>query len=112
MSGTPSFVAEAIGARQNVSRIIASTCDSDYGRFTFQPLMRHPCGTEKLLLARAQADDLGYRPEHVIANGDSVHDADLLGWVGTPVAVRPGYRLAALAQANGWEVLGRRLLTP
>jgi HAD superfamily phosphoserine phosphatase-like hydrolase len=112
MSGTPSFVAEAIGARLDVRRIIASTCECDDGRFTFQPLSRHPCGTEKLLLARALAEDLGFRSEQIIAYGDSVHDAELLGWVGTPVAVRPGYRLAAMAQANGWEVLGRRLLTP
>lgn len=112
MSGTPSFIAQAVGERLKVAHTIGSICGARAGRFTFQALQRHPCGAEKLRLARKLAAAHGFRPEQIVAYGDSVQDAALLGWVGTPIAVLPDYRLAKMAQANGWEVLGQRLLAP
>lgn len=112
LSGTPEFVAAAIASRLGVADYIGSICASTGGRFSFEPLQRHPCGIEKVRLASELASALGFNPAQCVAYGDSVHDAALLDWAGTAVAVRPGYRLSMLAKANGWERLGQRLLLP
>jgi phosphoserine phosphatase len=110
MSGTPAFIAVAIGAQLGIQYTIGSHCAVAAGRFTFQPLQQHPCGIEKLRLAEALAQANGFSRRQIVAYADSAHDAALLDWVGQPVAVRPDDRLAAIAAANGWEMLGRRNL--
>jgi phosphoserine phosphatase len=50
----------------------------------------------------------------ITAYADSSYDLPLFRSVGTAVAVRPDEHLAAVADAEGWEVLGavrRRLLS-
>ena len=105
LSGTPDFIASAIAKRLGVERYIGSDCPTRGDRFRFGLPSRHPFRRAKLAIAQRLAADMGIDASAVIAYGDSVHDAPLLDWAGTAVAVSADRRLAALAQRKGWETL-------
>jgi len=106
VSGTPQFVAAAIGAALGVEHVIGSECALNNGRFAAQPPVSHPFGDRKVDivadLARAHAVDTS----DITAYGDSIHDLPLFLSVGKAVAVRPDEALAATAEEEGWEILG------
>jgi HAD superfamily phosphoserine phosphatase-like hydrolase len=106
LSGTPQFVAGAIGAALGVSRVIGSDCVVADGRFRTRPPRRHPFREDKAALVRSLARELGVAPADVTAYGDSIYDLALFREAGTVVAVRPDEDLAAVADASGWEVIG------
>lgn len=108
LSGTPDFLADAIGRRLGVSENIGSVCESRDGRFTAAPPRRHPFGAEKAVLARALSAGLGIESADLVAYADSVQDLLLLEWAGTAVAVRPDAGLRRIATRRGWELLGAR----
>jgi putative phosphoserine phosphatase/1-acylglycerol-3-phosphate O-acyltransferase len=50
---------------------------------------------------------MGFAASDIVAYGNSYQDMALLSWAGTPIAVRPDRRLAAVARAQGWTVINR-----
>lgn len=106
LSGTPQFVAEAIGAALGVQQVIGSQCVTVAGRFSVRPPERHPFGDEKRLLAAALCERFGAGCTGIAAYGDSIYDLPLLAMADTPVAVRPDPALAAHAARTGWEIIG------
>lgn len=113
LSGTPQFVATAIGAALGVSAVIGSECVVENGRFRTSPPLRHPFREEKAGLMTSLARERGVAPAEVTAYADSIYDLPLLRLAGTAVAVRPDEELAAVAEEAGWEIVGpvRRGLT-
>jgi HAD superfamily hydrolase (TIGR01490 family) len=114
LSGTPQFVAEAIGAELGVTRVIGSGCAVEGGRFRARPPLNHPFREEKAAVLEALAREHGVAYGNITAYGDSIYDLPLLRAVGTPVVVRPDEELLAVAEESGWEVIGpvRRGLLP
>jgi HAD superfamily hydrolase (TIGR01490 family) len=64
---------------------------------------------QKAALLRADAGEHGIDLAESFAYGDSHGDRPMLECVGHPVAVNPGRRLRARAQAAGWRVVEWRL---
>lgn len=106
LSGTPQFVAEAIGAALGVPYAIGSHCISTRGRFRARVPLSHPFREEKKSILERLAAEHGATVAETIAYGDSIYDRALLEAAGTAVAVRPDEHLAALARVKGWEILG------
>jgi HAD superfamily hydrolase (TIGR01490 family) len=106
LSGTPQFVAEAIGAAVGVDRVVGSRCVVEHGRFRARPPFTHPFREEKMAIVAALARESGVALADVIAYADSSYDLPLLQAVGTAVAVRPDTCLAAFAREKGWETMG------
>ena len=106
LSGTPQFVAEAIGKALGVERVIGSRCVAATGGSAPSHHARHPFREEKAALVAALAREHGVEATEVTAYGDSIYDLPLLRSVGTAVAVRPDEELADVAAAAGWEVIG------
>lgn len=108
LSGTPSFVAEAIRRELGVDEALGSECAVLDGRFVAGPPRCHPYGEAKLTLARELVRRHGLDLGQVVAYADSIQDLPLLEAVGRAVAVRPDRRLGAIARSAGWEILGKR----
>jgi HAD superfamily hydrolase (TIGR01490 family) len=106
VSGTPQFVAAAIGAALGVDHVIGSDCAVRDGRFLASPPLSHPFGDRKVAIVAELARAHGVDPADITAYGDSIHDLPLFLTVGKAVAVRPDEALAAVAQARRWETLG------
>jgi HAD superfamily hydrolase (TIGR01490 family) len=118
LSGTPQFVAAAIGGALGVEHVIGSECAVSNGRFLAQPPVNHPFGDRKVAIVADLARLYGVDASEITAYGDSIHDLPLFMSVGKAIAVRPDEALATVASEAGWETLGpvRRgllaLLTP
>lgn len=108
LSGTLSFVADAIAAELDADAAVGSVCAVRDGHFLPAPALSHPFGATKVELARSLAVRQGLSLGDVIAYGDSIHDQPLLATAGRAVAVRPDRGLGAAARAAGWEILGQR----
>lgn len=106
LSGTPQFLADAIGAALGVEHCIGAVCAIENGYFTSAPPRRHPYGPTKVDAAALLAEVTGLPLAEAVAYGDSVNDVPLFNAVGEAVAVAPGRRLRTQAAASGWEVLG------
>jgi HAD superfamily hydrolase (TIGR01490 family) len=106
LSGTPQFVATAIGTVLGVDVAIGARCSTERGRFLARAPLVHPFGAGKIATARELALAHGTDLAEATAYADSIHDLPLFLAVGRPVAVRPDERLAAEAAARGWETLG------
>jgi HAD superfamily hydrolase (TIGR01490 family) len=106
LSGTPQFVAAAIGAALGVEHVIGSDCAVNNGRFLARPPVSHPFGERKVSIVADLARSHGVDAPDITAYGDSIHDLPLFLSVGKPVAVRPDEALAAAADEAGWETLG------
>lgn len=106
LSGTPQFIAAAIGRVLHVDHVVGTRCALRDERFLPLPPLRHPFGEDKVGLVRELAREYGVDTMDVIAYGDSIHDAALFKAVGKAVAVRPDERLSTLADAEGWDVVG------
>lgn len=106
LSGTPSFLANAIGERIGVGHVVGTRCSVRAGRYGFAPPSVHRVGEAKLASAR----ELCARFETIFANtvayGNSLSDLPLLRACGVPVAVSPDSALAAVAGLEGWEIIG------
>jgi len=106
LSGTPQFVAEAIGRALGVETVVGTRCAARDGRFQARAPLSHPFGAEKAAMAAALAARHGTDLADVVAYADSIYDLPLFLAVGRAVAVRPDERLAFEARARGWEVVG------
>ncbi len=107
LSGTPQFVAAAIGTALGVDQVIGTNCAIGAGCFLPRPPLTHPFGADKLGMVRDLARAHGIDLRDVTAYADSAHDLPLCLAVGEAIAVRPDRQLAAVARARGWEVLGK-----
>lgn len=106
LSGTPQFVAEAVGAALGVEHVIGSECVVRDGRFLAKPPANHPFGNRKVEIVADFARSHGVEISDVTAYGDSIHDLPMFKSVGKAVAVRPDEALAAAAEEANWEILG------
>lgn len=106
LSGTPQFVAEAIGRALGVETVFGTRCAVRDGRFQARAPLSHPFGAEKVAMAAEIAAAHGAALGDVVAYADSLYDLPLFLAVGRAVAVRPDERLALEARARGWEVIG------
>jgi phosphoserine phosphatase len=64
------------------------------------------CSSDLLRAAQAGVD-----PADCWAYSDSIADLPFLEWAGTPVAVCPDPKLAAIAVQRGWEVIAHQTLS-
>jgi HAD superfamily hydrolase (TIGR01490 family) len=108
VSGTPDFLAAGIAEALGVAHAIGSRCAERAGLFRFGRPVLHPFGRTKLSVAQELCEHYGVTLDQVTAYADTRQDLPLLEAVGTPVAVRPDNRLAAVARERGWEVIGTR----
>ncbi|MEO8224797.1 MAG: HAD-IB family hydrolase [Gammaproteobacteria bacterium] len=108
LSGTPQFVAEVLARELGATRAVGTRCSTKGGQFLSGPPLRHPFGQEKLHLARLLCAEFRTPASDVFAYADSVNDLPVLRFSGHPVAIRPDAGLRAVAEAEGWEILGRR----
>jgi HAD superfamily phosphoserine phosphatase-like hydrolase len=106
LSGTPDFVAAAIAAQLGVKHAIGSHCVVRDGRFRPDPPVSHPFTGRKVEIVSELAREAGIAPADTVAYGDSIYDLPVFRAVGTAIAVRPDEELAAVADGEGWEVIG------
>lgn len=107
LSGTPQFLADALGRALGVADCVGALCATRGRCFTAAPPGRHPYGPTKVDAARLVADATGLPLSEAIAFGDSINDAYLFRVVARAVVVAPDRRLSIAAASHGWEVLGR-----
>jgi putative phosphoserine phosphatase/1-acylglycerol-3-phosphate O-acyltransferase len=92
--------AEAIG----FDDLIATSYETEDGRYTGRLYDGFVWGTGKLRAVRAWADDNGVDLADCHACSDSIFDVPLLSSVGTPHAVNPDPSLTLVATARCWSV--------
>ncbi|WP_198025220.1 HAD family hydrolase [Salinisphaera hydrothermalis] len=107
LSGTPQFLADALGEALGVEFCVGAACSTESGRFTSAPPRRHPYGPTKIDAAETLASQARLPLAEAVAFGDSINDAYLFRVVGEAVAVAPDRKLSAEAAGAGWEVLDR-----
>jgi phosphoserine phosphatase len=107
LSGTPDFLATALAATLGVPHAVGTPVSVMNDRFAPLDTDHHVSGAEKLRVAEYSADSMGFAASDIVAYGNSYQDMALLSWAGTPIAVRPDRRLAAVARAQGWTVINR-----
>jgi HAD superfamily phosphoserine phosphatase-like hydrolase len=95
-------VAEAAG----MTDVIASALEERGGRLSGRVSGDRPWGCSKLRLALDLCARAGVPARSSAAAADSWSDRHLLAACGRAFAVHPGRRLAALARASGWEIVG------
>lgn len=106
ISGTPSFLANAIAERLGVVHVVGTRCAVREGRYSFAPPGVHRVGEAKLASARELCARFQTSLANSIAYGNSLSDLPLMGACGVPVAVSPDSALAAIACKKGWEIIG------
>lgn len=105
LSGTPQFMADAIGRFLGVDLCLGTLCSLQSGHFTSAPPTRHPYGPAKIDAACQLAEQTGLALAEAVAYGDSINDSWLFEQVSQAVAVMPDQRLQALAEQRGWAVI-------
>lgn len=105
LSGTPSFLADAIAAQLGVNEVVGTQCAVRSGRYTFAPPTVHRVAEAKLDSARRLCADFKSSLARATAYGNSRTDLPLLEACGVPVAVNPDPALAAVACDRGWELI-------
>lgn len=103
LSGTPEFIAQALGEALQAEASIGAVCDASHGRYSARPPHSHPYGKTKLEAARQLAAQFDLPLSQAVAYGDSIHDAWLFRGVGKGIAVMPDRNLRAAAAGEGWE---------
>lgn len=106
LTGTPDFLAAALARHLDVAGYSASDMVAEDGRYTGAPPTRHPYGSVKQDIAVELVREFGIGSEDVVAYGNSIHDEAVLRWAGCAVAVWPDRRLAGVANAENWEIIG------
>lgn len=105
LSGTPEFLASALGRALGADHAWGSSVGSQDGRFTGGVFLRHLYGEEKVRRANELCKQFGWRRENLVCYADSWSDRPLLEWAGRACVVNPSQKLAAEAQRRGWDVL-------
>ena len=106
VSGTFSPLLHEIGRRLQVADTVGTPLVVREGRLTGACELPVCQGKGKVSrLEQHLGSDEGLQWRESYAYADSLTDLPLLERVGHPVAVYPDRELAALAQANGWEVI-------
>ncbi len=89
LSGTPQFLADALGEALDIELCIGAACQTENGRFTSAPPRRHPYGPTKIDAAETLATQAGLPLAEAVAFGDSINDAYLFRVVGAGSGRRP-----------------------
>ncbi len=105
LTGTPDFLADALGKSLRADAWEASVLARRGGRVGADPVLQHPHGPGKLALGRRLVRAAGGELADAWAYGDAWGDRHLLEAVGHPVVVEGRPRLAKLARLRDWEVL-------
>lgn len=108
LSGTPQFIADALGRELQADNCIGAACATRNGVFIGAPPRRHPYGPTKIDAAETLAAAADLPLGQAIAFGDSISDAHLFRAVAEAVVVDPDPRLSAEARGAGWEVIMER----
>lgn len=93
-------LAEYLGIIDAVTSSFEFSSDGCTGRFEGGPIFN----LEKRDQVLKYVEKSGHEPKDCSFYSDSINDLPLLESVGTPVAVNPDRRLAAIAVERGWEV--------
>lgn len=104
LSGTPAFLAAALGLALGVSQVRGSEIRIEDGMLRGHFFNRHLFGEEKLRIAEDLCRELG-GDVRVVSYADSFSDLPLLEWSDGAVVVNPDRRLGEEARKRGWEVL-------
>ncbi len=96
----------ALCSRMAVGSWLGASCETRDGRYTGQMLGPIPYGKEKARLAVQLMAEREADPADCWAYADHDTDVPLLETVGHPVAVRPRSGLRAVAEREGWPILG------
>ncbi len=104
LSGTPAFLAAAIGLALGVSEVRGSEIQVEDGVLRGCFFRVHLFGREKLRIAQELRQDLG-GDVRVVSYADSWSDLPLLEWSDVAVVVNPDRRMRAEAGRRGWEVM-------
>lgn len=104
LSGTPAFLAAAIGAALGVSQVRGSEIPVEDGELRGHFFSVHLFGEEKLRIAKELSRDLG-DDFRVVSYADSWSDLPLLEWSDVAVVVNPDGRMGVEARKRKWEVL-------
>jgi HAD superfamily hydrolase (TIGR01490 family) len=105
LTGASDFIAHPLADLLGVPYVVATELTVRRGRYTWEPPLRHPFGTEKIFLAQLLCERFGGRLRHITAYADSIHDRALLAAVGRPIAVHPDAPLDQVARARSWHVI-------
>ena len=108
LSGTPSFLADAIAAQLGVGNVVGTQCAVRAGRYSFAPPTVHRVSGAKLDSAQELCATFHSSLAQTTAYGNSGSDLPLLEACGVPVAVNPDPALAAIACDRGWERIESR----
>ena len=105
VTASPVELAEAVSLTLGMSGFVGTRAERRLGTYT--GLLSGPIchGPAKFAAVRHLAAEEGVDLSSSWAFSDSLNDLPLLAAVGTPVAVNPNRRFAALADKNGWGVL-------
>ncbi len=96
----------ALCSRLAVGSWLGASCETLDGRYTGLMLGPIPYGKEKARLAAQLMAERSADPAECWAYADHDTDIPLLETVGHPVAVRPRPGLRAVAEREGWPILG------
>lgn len=105
LSGTPDFLAAAVGSALGVEITCGSAVRTVDGHFSGDVFLRHLYGAEKVRRANELCERFGWRPNDVTCYADSSSDRPLLEWAGRACVVHPSPKLAAEARRRGWDIL-------
>ena len=108
VSGTPSPLLAEIGRRLGVEETVGTPLVVRRGRYTGNCVPPACQGANKVTRLEEHLQDTAQVDwAHSWAYADSYTDLPLLERVGNPVAVYPDEHLAAHAESQGWEIMGK-----
>jgi len=106
MSASLEWLAGPVAEAAGIPDVIASRPEEQDGRLSGMVTGDRPWGCSKLRLAQGHCRREGLQAGSCAAAGDSWSDRHLLAACGRAFAVHPGRKLAGLARASGWEIIG------
>lgn len=105
LSGTLSYLADAVATHLDVKSVIATICSETEGVFDTASPLQHPFGPAKarLLANWLQRDSTEVRS--VVAYGDSIYDRFVFDMANDVICVDPDVRLRRLAAMRRYTIL-------
>ncbi|MCR4437621.1 MAG: HAD-IB family phosphatase [bacterium] len=105
LSGAPTFLAAPLARHLGIAELVCAEPALVDGVLTGSLARPHPRGVRKVTAARQWLQEQKLLPAQAGAIADHWDDRFLLSFVGWPVVVRPGLRLALLAHRRSWIVI-------
>lgn len=105
MTGTLEYIAKIFAKYFAVSEVCHSICANNGKVFLNMPMIQHPYGIEKLILAEKICKQHKVEIKNTVAYGNSIHDLALLEKVGEAIAVTPDKALRKIALQRNWQIV-------